>query len=41
MESRRQPGEIRIIDNGTLVARVYGDDRNALAIEVLVPLLPL
>jgi hypothetical protein len=34
-------GEIRIINNGTLVARVYGDARNALTIEVLVPLVPL
>jgi len=34
-------GEIRIINNGTLVARIYGDDRNALTIEVLVPLVPL
>jgi hypothetical protein len=34
-------GEIRIINNGTLVARIYGDVRNALAVEVLVPLVPL
>jgi hypothetical protein len=34
-------GEIRIIKNGTLVARIYGDVRNALTIEVLVPLVPL
>jgi hypothetical protein len=34
-------GEIRIINTGTLVARIYGDDRNALTIEVLVPLVPL
>ncbi len=34
-------GEIRIINNGTLVARIYGDVRNALTIEVLVPLVPL
>ncbi len=34
-------GEIRIINNGALVARIYGDARNALAIEVLVPLVPL
>lgn len=33
-------GEIRIIHNGTLVARVYGDVRNALSIEILVPLVP-
>ncbi len=33
-------GEIRIINNGTLVARIYGDARNALTIEVLVPLVP-
>ena len=31
-------GEVRIINNGTLVARIYGDVRNALTIEVLVPL---
>lgn len=34
-------GEIRIINNGTLAARIYGDVRNALTVEVLVPLLPL
>jgi hypothetical protein len=34
-------GEIRIINNGTLAARVYGDVRNALTVEVLVPLIPL
>ena len=34
-------GEIRIINNGTLVARIYGDVRNALTVEVLVPLVPL
>ena len=34
-------GEVRIIRNGTLAARVYGDARNALAVEVLVPLVPL
>jgi hypothetical protein len=34
-------GEIRIINNGTLAARIYGDVRNALAVEVLVPLVPL
>ena len=34
-------GEIRIIHNGTLVARIYGDVGNALTIEVLVPLVPL
>jgi len=33
-------GEVRIINNGTLVARIYGDVRNALTIEVLVPLVP-
>ncbi len=33
-------GEIRIINNGTLVARIYGDARNALTVEVLVPLVP-
>jgi hypothetical protein len=39
--SRTHTGEIRIINNGTLVARIYGDVRNALTIEVLVPLVPL
>ena len=34
-------GEIRILNNGTLAARIYGDVRNALTIEVLVPLIPL
>jgi len=34
-------GEVRIINNGTLAARIYGDDRKALTIEVLVPLVPL
>ena len=34
-------GEIRIINNGTLVARIYGDVRKVLTIEVLVPLVPL
>ena len=34
-------GEIRIIKDGALVARIYGDVRNALAVEVLVPLIPL
>ena len=34
-------GEIRIINNGTLSARIYGDVRNALTIEILVPLIPL
>jgi hypothetical protein len=38
---RTHTGEIRIINNGTLVARIYGDVRNALTIEVLVPLVPL
>jgi hypothetical protein len=33
-------GEVRIINNGTLVARIYGDVRNALAIEVLAPVVP-
>jgi hypothetical protein len=33
-------GEIRIINNGTLAARIYGDVRNALTIEILVPLVP-
>ena len=33
-------GEVRIINNGTLVARIYGDVQNALRIEVLVPLVP-
>jgi hypothetical protein len=34
-------GEVRIIHNGTLVARIYGDVRNALTIEVLMPLVAL
>jgi hypothetical protein len=38
--SRTLTGEVRIINNGTLVARIYGDARNALTIEVLVPLVP-
>jgi hypothetical protein len=33
-------GEVRIVHNGTLVARIYGDVRNALTVEVLVPLVP-
>lgn len=33
-------GEVRIVQNGTLVARIYGDVRNALTVEVLVPLVP-
>ena len=37
---RTHTGEVRIIQNGTLVARVYGDVRNALTIEILVPLVP-
>lgn len=39
--SRTYTGEIRIINNGTLVARIYGDAHNALTVEVLVPLVPL
>jgi hypothetical protein len=38
--SRTHTGEVRIINNGTLVARIYDDARNALTIEVLVPLVP-
>lgn len=38
--SHAYTGEVRIINNGTLVARVYGDVRNALTLEVLVPLGP-
>jgi hypothetical protein len=34
-------GEIRIINDGTAAARIYGDVRNALTVEVLVPLVPL
>ena len=34
-------GEVRITNNGTLVARIYGDVRNALATEVLAPLVSL
>jgi hypothetical protein len=33
-------GEVRIINNGTLVARVYGDRGKDLRVEVLVPLVP-
>jgi len=39
--SRTHTGEIRIITNGTLGARIYGDASNALTVEVLVPLIPL
>ena len=35
---RTYTGEIRIINNGTLSARIYGDVSKALTIEVLVPL---
>ena len=35
---RTYTGEVRIVHNATLVARVYGDVRNALTIEILVPL---
>ena len=34
-------GEVRITSNGTLVARIYGDARGALSVEVLVPLVRL
>jgi hypothetical protein len=34
-------GEVRIINNGTLVARIYGDGGRDLRVEVLVPLVPL
>ena len=34
-------GEIRIINNGTLVARIYGAGVNDRRVEVLVPLAPL
>jgi len=34
-------GEIQIINNGTLVARIYGDGGRDLRVEVLVPLVPL
>jgi len=34
-------GEIRIVNDGTLVARIYGAGVNDLRIEVLVPLVPL
>ncbi|MGE5834779.1 MAG: hypothetical protein ACM4AI_09890 [Acidobacteriota bacterium] len=33
-------GEVRIINNGTLVARIYGDGGNDLRVEVLMPLVP-
>jgi hypothetical protein len=39
--SRTYTGEIRIINNGTLVARIYGDAGNALTVEALVTLIPL
>ena len=39
--SLRSAGEIRIINNGTLVARIYGNGGNDLRVEVLVPLVPL
>ena len=39
--SRIHTGEVRIIYNGTLVARIYGDGGNDLRVEVLVPLIPL
>ena len=38
--SRTYTGEVRIIHNGTLVARVYGDVRNVLTFEILSPLVP-
>jgi hypothetical protein len=34
-------GEVRIVNNETLVARIYGDVRNSLTVEVLVALVPL
>ena len=34
-------GEVRITNNGTLVARIYGGVGNARTIEVLAPLVPL
>lgn len=34
-------GEVQIISNGTLAARLYGNAGNALTIEVLVPLVPI
>ena len=37
---RTHTGEVRIINNGTLVARIYGDVRNAMTVEILVPLVP-
>ena len=38
--SNIRTGEVRIINNGILVARVYGDRGNDLRVEVLVPLVP-
>jgi hypothetical protein len=38
--SRTYTGEVRIINNGTLVARIYDGSGNAPTIEVLVPLVP-
>ena len=34
-------GEVRIINDGTLVARIYGDGGSRVRVEVLVPLIPL
>ena len=39
--SRTHTGEVRIINNGTLVARIYGNGGNDLIIEILVPLVAL
>jgi hypothetical protein len=39
--SNSHTGEVRIINNGTLVARIYGDGGRDLKVEVLVPLGPL
>ena len=39
--SHNYTGEVRIINNGTLVARIYGDVRKALIIEVLGTLVAL
>jgi hypothetical protein len=34
-------GEVRIVNDGTLVARIYGDGSNEVRVEVLLPLVPL
>ena len=46
VENATQPGvtytgEVRIVNNGTLVARIYGTGGNDMRVEVLVPLIAL